>query len=129
MAQAAFHADEAREEQGATLLPHPSVPARAGLSESGLSGSGLSGSGRVAGLAQDGAGAALEERSTQQFVLLLTAAAAAVLLLFAVALQRKAQPSSGGLDATPDLSTLFEEIEAENAQGTESRAGVAERDD
>jgi len=119
VAQAAFHADEASEEEGATLLPHPSVPARAALPDSV----------HVAELAFDGAGGALEERSTQQFVLLLTAAAAAVLLLFAVALQRNAQPSRGGLDAAPDLSTLFEEIEAENAEGSESPAGAADSDD
>lgn len=124
VAQAAFHPDEAREEEGATLLPHPSVPARAALSDSGS----------AAGLALVGAGAALEERSTQQFVLLLTAAAAAVLLLLAVALQRNALPSMGGLDATPDLSTLFEQIEVENAQGGElpvalPPAGAVGRDD
>ncbi len=117
VAQAAFHADEAREGKGATLLPHPSVHARAELPDSGrvdelpldeLPLDGLP----LDGLPLDGAVGALEERSTQQFVLLLTAAAAAVLLLFAVALQRNAQPSRGGLEATPDLSTLFEEIEA-----------------
>jgi len=124
VAQAAFHADEVHEEEGATLLPHPSVPARAALPDSGS----------AAGLALVDAGVALEERPTQQFVLLLTAAAAAVLLLFAVALQRNDLPSRSGLDATPDLSTLFEQIEAENAQVSESPAdlspaGEAEHDD
>ena len=123
VAQAAFQGAEASAEPAGEILPHPKSGATPLYAREAASAPLAATEGT---LLSEGTLPAEDARPTQQFVLALTAAAAAVLLLLGLALQRSVLPSGGGLDASPDYSSLEAELQAQNAEL--ERGGLSERE-